>query len=127
MVKLVQCVRRRQDVSLEEFREKWRQYGELIKAGAVATGGVRCTLSTTLAVKQNLMFAVKRGTQEPFDGVAEIWFESAPALIAAMERPESRAGLAKFQAYQESFVDLERSSFFFAVEDEVFDWSSPLG
>jgi len=127
MVKLVQCVRRRADVSVAEFREKWREYGELIKAGSVSLGGVRCTLSTALAVKENLLFSLRRGTQEPFDGIAEIWFENAPAALAALQRPEWSEGLARFQAFQESFADMERSSFFFAIEDEVFDWSSELG
>jgi hypothetical protein len=127
MVKLVQCVRRRADVSVADFRDKWKEYGELIRAGSVSLGGVRCTLSTTLAVKENLLFSLRRGTQEPFDGIAEIWFENAPAALAALRRPDWSAGLAKFQAFQESFVDVERSSFFFAIEDEVFDWSSELG
>jgi len=127
MVKLVQCVRRRPEVSVLEFRAKWKEYGEMIKGGAVALGGVRCTLSTTLAVKENALFALRRGTQEPFDGIAEIWFENAPAALAAMQRSEWREGLARFQAFQESFVDLEHSSFFYAIEDEVFDWSAELG
>lgn len=126
MVKLVQCVRRKPEVSLADFREKWRAYGEMIKAGAVVLGGVRCTLSTALAVEENLLFALRRGTQEPFDGIAEIWFESAPAAIAILKRPDWHEGLARFQAFQESFVDMEQSSFFYAIEDEVFDWSTEL-
>lgn len=124
MVKLVQCVRRRPGVSLTDFRDRWREYGDMIKAGSVATGGVRCTLSTTLAVKANLM---TRGAEEPFDGIAEIWFESAPALLEALKRPEWQGQMETFWAFQESFVDLSRSSFFWAIEDEVFDWTTELG
>jgi hypothetical protein len=124
MVKLVQCVRRRPEVSLTDFRDRWRKYGDMIKAGSVATGGVRCTLSTTLAVKANLMM---RGAEAPFDGIAEIWFESAPALLEALKRPEWQGQMETFWAFQESFVDLNRSSFFWAIEDEVFDWTTELG
>jgi hypothetical protein len=124
MVKLVQCVRRKPGISLAEFREKWREYGDMIKVGSVVIGGVRCTLSTTLAVKENLL---TRGALEPFDGIAEIWFESAPAVLAALRGPAWKGGLAKFQEFQESFVDLRQSSFFWAIEDEVFDWSTELG
>jgi hypothetical protein len=124
MVKMVQCVRRRPEVSLADFREQWSLYGEKIKAGSVALGAMRCTLSTTLAVKANLQ---TRGGEEPFDGVAEIWFESAPAAMEAAKRPEWQSGLRAFWAFQESFVDLKRSSFFWAIENEVFDWSTELG
>lgn len=124
MVKLVQCVRRKPEIPLADFRERWRRYGEKIKEGSVVLGGVRCTLSTTLAVKANLQ---TRGGEEPFDGIAEIWFESAPAVMEAFRRPEWKGNMEAFWAFQESFVDLNRSSFFWAIEDEVFDWSSELG
>ena len=124
MVKIVQCVRRKPEVSIADFRELWREYGEQIKVGVVALGGVRCTLSTALNVRANLMTP---GAEAPFDGIAEIWFESAPAAMAVLQNAEWQSKLEVFRAFQESFIDMSRSSFFWAIEDEVFDWSTELG
>ena len=124
MVKLIQCVRRRPEVPLAEFRERWREYGEMIRVGSESLGGIRCTLSVALAVNQELL---TRGGLAPFDGVAEIWFESGPAVVEAMKLSGWRQGFERFWAFQASFVDLDHSSIFWAVEDEVFDWSSELG
>lgn len=116
MIKFIQCVRKRPDISLQEFRQHWQEYGRLLQ-GATVVGAARCTLSTTLVIKENLQIVLSRGTSAPFDGVAEIWFEDAPQAMEILQRPDFQDSLRAFQSYQESFIDLEASAFFLAAEE----------
>jgi hypothetical protein len=117
MVKLIQCVRRKRDVPVAEFRRLWSEYGSRLRAGALAIGAGRCTLSTALLIGENLQIVLNRGTVAPFDGVAEIWFDDAPSAMARLKSPEGQSALGDFQAFQESFIDLGESCFFFAGDE----------
>lgn len=121
MIKLIQCVRRRPELGLADFRREWDAYRELLMDLAPEVGAVKVALSTTLAVEANLELMTQRGTREAYDGVAEVWWRSAGEARDAMARPGVDARLAAMQSRQEAFMDLESSSFFFALEDEELD------
>ncbi len=123
MIKLIQCVHRKPEISLQEFRRRWEDYGQVIMKATAEVHAVRCTLSTTLVIKENLQIVLNRGTAQPFDGVAEIWFEDAPRVVDLIQQPEFQAQIRAFQSFQESFIDLESSAFFLAAEDAVFERS----
>ena len=120
MIKFIQCVRSRSDLSLQQFREYWQQYEARVRRVAEVSGALRATLDTGLAVDANLDVMASRGTTAPFEGVAEILWERSPDLAALAQDPAVRAAIGAMRQLQAEFVDLERSTFFFARADDVY-------
>ena len=125
MIKFIQCVKAKSDLSIPEFRRHWQEYEKRALAIAGATDAVRVVANLTLAVEQNLEIRLNRGTSEPFDGVLEISWYNAAGLGKALEDEENQQLLESFQEYQEEFTDLDRSSFFFTSEEIILERSHP--
>lgn len=121
MITFIQCVRRRPELSIQQFREGWRAYAAKAEALARATGAVGVFMDTTLAVEPNLQVRLSRGTSEPFDGVLKFCWPNAAGMKEQLERPEVADALEAFQNHQQTFFDLEQSSFFFASEETLVD------
>ncbi|HOC41564.1 MAG TPA: hypothetical protein PKJ99_00995 [Thermoanaerobaculales bacterium] len=119
MITFIQCVRRRPELSIQQFRESWRAYGVKAEALARATGAVGLSMNTTLAVEPNLQVQLQRGTSEPYDGLLKISWPNAAGLKAQLERPEVAEALEAFQSHQQAYFDLEHSSFFFGSEETL--------
>ncbi len=117
MLKYVQCVKAQSDIELYEFRQYWNEYCSKFREWLKSFGLTRVHFSTTLAVEDNLKVMVERGTREPYDGMIQVFFENAESLRQLTEAPEFQTGLTDIQAMQEEFIDLERSTFFFAMDD----------
>jgi hypothetical protein len=124
MIKFMQCVRSRPEIGLHEFRRYWQQYEERLLRVGELSGAVRVTIDTTLAVDANLQVMTARGTAPPFEGVAEIWWERAPDFARLESEPELRAAMGAFRSLQAEFIDLERSTFFFAAGRDLLGGDS---
>jgi hypothetical protein len=121
MIKFLQCVRRREDLSPADFARFWSRYREAVDAVGVATQALRVTASRTLAVPQNTQLMMARGTGQPFDGVIEVWWGRGADVIGDLDRPDVHTLVETLQRLQAEFMDLERSSFFFTSEDVLFE------
>jgi hypothetical protein len=121
MIKLIQCIARKQGLSVPQFRRHLVEYRDRVQRLADALDAVRVTVCPTLQVEQNLEIMLSRGTSEPFDAVVAIWLERAPDLAAGSEGEDIRGLLDEMRDLQKEFMDLTHSSFFFAAEDVVFD------
>ena len=117
MIQYIQCLKARDGMSIPEFRVHFREYVEQMRHIASDAGATRVEASTTLAIEANVQVMSDRGTQTPYDGVLEVYFPNA-SLLETLESPEMSARLDEIQVFQETFVDLEASSFFFATVDE---------
>ena len=121
MLKLVFCLRRLPEHSRVEFQRYWRErHAPLVKRHA-ATLGIRryVQVHTTLDDTINAGLRASRGGPEAYDGVAELWWDSAEALAAATATDEGRrAGLALLED-ERRFIDLARSPLFVAEEHVV--------
>lgn len=124
MVKLVQCIRRRNGIDLDAFRAAWEAYGDQLRAVAIELGAVRVVLATTLETPINDALMAARGSTLPFDGVAEIAWPNGAAVLADAALPATRARIAQLRALQEAFADPGRSSFFFVHEQELLGESA---
>jgi hypothetical protein len=121
MITFIQCVKRRPEQSIQQFRESWRAYGVRAEDLARATGAVGLSINTTLAVEPNLQVQLQRGTAEPFDGLLKLSWPNAAGMKEQLGRPEVAAALEAFRSLQETFIDLEHSSFFFGSEETLVD------
>jgi uncharacterized protein (TIGR02118 family) len=118
MIHLIFCLRRRTDMTREEFQRYWREtHGPLVRRHAGALGIQRYVQAHSIDHPVADAARQGRGAPEPYDGVAELWFDddlgvrvATPAAIEA-----SRALLED----ERRFIDLERSPIFFARDDNV--------
>jgi uncharacterized protein (TIGR02118 family) len=122
MVKLVYCIRRRADVSPEEFRRYWLdEHGPLVRGVADVIGAVRYVQSHTVAPELNQLLADSRGSADPYDGVTELWWHTLAELEASMQTPESQEAQRQLLEDESTFIDFARSSVFMTEEHLIFD------
>ena len=122
MIKLIFCVRRKAELSHEEFFAYWlQQHGPLVRSVAGPLAIRRYVQSHTLDSEVNALLRESRGAEEGYDGTAEVWWEDAAALEAALQSPQgAEAGQALLED-EARFIDLARSSLFLTEEHVVLD------
>lgn len=118
MIKLVYCLRRLPSLSRVEFQRYWREtHGPLVRERAATLGIKRYVQVHTLDSPLNeALRASRAGSGEPFDGVAELWWESAEALASATAADEGRKAARELREDEDRFIDFQRSVIFAAEE-----------
>jgi len=120
VVKLVFCLRRRSDIDEAEFHRYWREvHGPLAASFAPVLGIRRYVQVHTTPGPVGDAITAGRGAPEPFDGVAELWFDSVDALVAATLSPEGAAAAEALHADEAKFIDHSRSPIFLTEEHEL--------
>lgn len=122
MIKIVFCLRRKSGLSAEQFQNYWlSRHASLVKDRAKFLGIRRYIQSHTVYDPRLGALAEQRGFKgEPFDGVAELWFDSPAVLHSNPDIPEAslKAGRQLLEDEGE-FIDLENSPIFVAQEHEI--------
>jgi uncharacterized protein (TIGR02118 family) len=123
MIKLVYCLRRLPELSREDFQRYWREtHGPLVRDRAKTLGIKRYVQVHTLQSPLNGALRASRGSEaEIYDGVAELWWESAEALAAGTTTPEGRLAARELFEDEKQFIDFARSVVFVAEENPVVD------
>jgi uncharacterized protein (TIGR02118 family) len=107
MVKLIYCISKKPDMTVEEFQSYWRNTHAPI-AGAIP--GLR------RYVQSHVLPETYAGRTPPaFDGAAELWFDDLDAMRAAMSSPETKAAIED----EKKFIDHSRVASFITVENPV--------
>ncbi len=76
MLHLVFCLRRSSHLTREEFQRYWREtHAPLVQRHAAALGVHRYVQAHTVAHPVADAAQAGRGAPEPYDGVAELWFD----------------------------------------------------
>ncbi len=120
MIKVVFCLRRLPSRTAEEFQDHW------LNIHAPLVQKHRQTLRIMRYVQLHTDFGTMterlrsfRSSPEPYDGIAEIWYESYEALEGLGRDPEARTASKELRDDEERFVDLERSPIWIAEEKEI--------
>jgi uncharacterized protein (TIGR02118 family) len=122
MIKVVMAIRRRDDVASEDFHRYWREeHGPLARRLLQPLNLRRYVQTHTLDTDLNAQLAGARGTVEAFDGVAELWWDSLDALLAALGSEDGQRANAELAEDEARFIDLEKSSLFLTEEHVIFD------
>ena len=120
MVKVVFCVRKRPEMSDEEFHRYWlEEHGPLVRDKAAALGIVRYVQTHKIETPANEAMRASRGAAEPYDGIAEVWWDSVEAMAAATATPEGREAGRALLEDERRFIDLARSALWVAEEHEI--------
>lgn len=121
VLKIVICMKRKPEMSRAEFQAYWKEVHAKVVQEVAAPMGMRRnvhnhTVSTPLAEQ----IRKSRGAPpDDFDGVAESWFDSVEALIAATSTDEGRRAARRLAEDEARFIDFSRSRIFFVDEDVV--------
>jgi hypothetical protein len=115
MIRFINCVRKKEDISHQEFRTYCNdpKFRALFDKLISQVKPKRFERKLTLQVEMNLRIMEERGGTEPFDGIIEWWWDNASELSSTLEKPETKAALEEMKLFQNQFMDFERSSAFF--------------
>lgn len=118
MIRLVFALRRRAELSRAEFQDYWlRKHAPLVASFSTDLAILRYVQTHTLDDPANKAAQQARGDMEPeYDGVAELWWASEPALMENMTTPAAQAAGAALLEDEAKFIDLPNSPLWFAYE-----------
>ena len=117
MVKLVFCLRRLPQLSRADFQRYWREeHGPLVRRHAATLRIRRYVQLHTQEHPLNDALRASRGGPEPYDGIAELWWESREDLRAATASPEGRRAGLELLEDERRFIDLTQSPLWLAEE-----------
>jgi uncharacterized protein (TIGR02118 family) len=122
MVKLVFCARRLSHLSRDAFQRYWREtHGPLVRRHAATLRIRRYMQVHTLDDPLNDTLREGRDAPEAYDGVAELWWDSAEDLLAGVGSPEGRQAALELYEDEKRFIDHGRSPLWLAREHLVID------
>ena len=108
MIELVYCITKKPGLTDEEFFRYWKDvHGPL---------GSRIPGLRKLVQSRRLTIAGDRHASD-YDGLAELWFDDAEALLAARRSPEWRASTED----EANFIDHNKVAYFVAEEHVILD------
>lgn len=122
MVKLVFCLKRLPELSLADFQRYWLEtHGPLVRRHAATLRIKRYIQVHTLDSPVNEAMRAGRGAGEPYDGVAELWWDSVQDLAGATASPEGRAASRELFEDERRFIDFSRSAVWVGEEHSILD------
>ena len=120
MIRFVHCVKRRPDISVEDFRRYWssQKFTDMLTELGTITGAVRVRKNLTLLIDMNLELMRQRGSDEPYDGILEAWWDNARVFGDDHPNAEKMESfLQEMEVYQQQFIDFSQSRRFFTEWD----------
>jgi uncharacterized protein (TIGR02118 family) len=123
MIKLVFMLRRREDMTREQFQRYWRDHhAPLVKRHAEALRIRRYVQTHTRETDLDEAFAGSRGSElRRYDGVAEVWWESIDDVVAAAGSEQGQAAGQALLEDERRFIDLPNSALWLGEENVVID------
>ncbi len=121
VLKLTFCLRRLPTLSLAEFQDYWlSKHGPLVRSLQPALGMVRYVQLHRLPGDLADGMRRVRGAPEPYDGVAELWWESEESYRAARRNSAAREAGRELLEDEAKFIDLPRSPLWLNREEVIY-------
>ena len=120
MIKLTFCLRRLPSLTLDAFQDYWlNTHAPLVAKRADVLNIVRYQQVHTadLGGYHHAMRARNGGAPEPFDGVAELWWDSLDTMRA--DSDAARRASAELLEDERKFIDLPSSPMWIAEEHRI--------
>ena len=113
MIRHIKCIRKKPDLSDQEFRAFWNaaDFEDLNQQVATLAKAVGYSRNLTLKVEATQRVIDDREFVDPFDGVIEFLWEDASQLMKLYDTPEAQR--EKIADYENQFIDRSRSTAFF--------------
>ena len=118
MIRLVFPIRRLPGTRLEDFHRYWlERHAPLVVSHQRSLGILRYIQTHRVEVPAKNILALGRGPEEgPYDGVAELWYASEDAMLAAAMDKEGRRGARELLEDERTFIDLPSSPIWMSRE-----------
>jgi len=121
MLKLTFCLRRLASLSLAEFQDYWlHKHGPLVRSLQPALRMVRYVQLHRLPGDLADGMRRVRGAPEPYDGVAELWWEGEESYRTARRDPQAREAGRVLLEDEARFIDLPRSPLWLNGEHVIY-------
>ena len=122
MLKLTFCLRRLSRLSLAEFQDYWlNRHGPLVRRLQPALGMVRYVQVHRRSGTLGEGMRAVRGAPEPYDGVAELWWENEESFRESGRTAEGREAGRLLLEDEAKFIDLARSPLWLNTEHVIYD------
>ncbi len=122
MIKLVYCIRKAADKTVEEFQKYWLDHhGPLVRSVAAELGASKYIQSHTVEPKLNELLAQSRNCAPAYDGVTEVWWDTLDDFNHGLNSDEGRQAALKLLEDEARFIDLAESRVFLTEEHVIFD------
>lgn len=120
MMKVIYCLRRLPALTPEAFRQHWYEvHAPLVRAHAQVLRITRYVQVHTLSSPVADKLRAFRGAPEPYDGLAEIWYESLEALATLGRDPAAREASRLLREDEQRFVDVGSSPIWIGAERPI--------
>ena len=120
MIKVSFCLRRLPHLSREAFLDYWlNSHADLMRRHAKTLGVKRYVQVHGMPTAIGEAMQNVRGAPEPYDGTAEVWFETLDDIMANGRDPAAREAARELLDDERTFVDLEKSPIWIGEEHEV--------
>ena len=117
MIRLTYLLRRKPELSFEDFQTYWREkHGPLVAKHSTTLNILRYVQVHTVNDPINAVLPGERTMLEPYDGVAELWWTDRDAFIASSMSEEGQAAGAELVEDEKKFIDLPNSPIWLAHE-----------
>lgn len=115
MIRHIKCIRKKPDLSDQEFRAFWNapEFEDLNQQVATLAKAVRYSRNLALKVEATHRIIDDRGFVDPFDAVIEFVWDDASHLMKLYDTPEAQELREKIADYENQFIDRSRSTAFF--------------
>jgi uncharacterized protein (TIGR02118 family) len=121
LLKLTFCLRRKPGLSLAEFQDYWlNRHGPLVRRLQPVLGMARYVQVHRRDDELGLGMAKVRGAPEPYDGVAELWWESEEEFRASGRTAEGREAGRLLLEDEAKFIDLVNSPLWLNREQVIY-------
>lgn len=123
MIKLTYLIRKRPDLSDEEFLAFWREtHARLVESHAQVLRVKRYAMSARVETVCNTCSSKAREVAIcDHDGVIEFWWDTLEDHQAGVGSPAGLAAIDALVDAERRFIDLSKSACFFTREEVVFD------
>jgi uncharacterized protein (TIGR02118 family) len=118
MVKIVFSLRRRSDLTRDEFQAYWRdRHAPLVARHADVLRIRRYVQTHARASEVGAAQSAARGSEpDVYDGQAELWWDSVDDIVAAVSTSAGQQAAAELLEDERRFIDLERSPLWIGEE-----------
>ena len=122
MIKILFCLRRLPTLSVAEFDAYWfERHAPLVRDCAPKLNIQRYVQNSYFHHPALAASIDARGSElPPFDGVAELWWNSFEDIVQASETREGRAAGRALLEDERRFIDMANSPLIYATERTIF-------
>lgn len=121
MIKLVYCITRKAGLTDQQFFDYWKNIhgpiGSRIPRLRKLVQSHRLTIPGDRRLPDRVSGLVLRNPEPQYDGIAELWFDDAEALLAARQSPEWNAS----HEDETNFIDHSKVAYFVSQEHIILD------